>query len=237
MADSAAEKILFYGAEPTEGERKFRPTVFLYPKATRVIFFFVGNYETSTSVTPRLEKMANTLKCSVVCFDYPGYGKHSTYGSPSQDTVVDFMENGVRFLMQAHKWKPAQLLLMGYSLGGAIAAEVYKRLVSKEQPPLGLVLIAPFSSFQSVASRSITPLLAWIVKDKLGVCTSPLPGKSKTLMFCMTEDEVMGPSEGWQIEQFLKKQEGGEYKRIDLEGTHCAFSWDSVCEEIETYFS
>src|SRR5439155_1700348 len=76
---------------------------------------------------------------SVLVFDYPGYG-HSG-GRPSEAGCYAAAEAAYEWLTEAQGIPPGQLLLLGRSLGSAVAVELASR-----RPYRALVLISPLTS-------------------------------------------------------------------------------------------
>lgn len=120
------------------------------PEAKATILFFHGN---AGNISHRMDylPMFHRLGYNTLIFDYQGYGQSS--GSPSelgtyQDAIATW-----QFLIEEKKIAPAEIVLFGESLGGAIAAW----LAAKENPGL-LVLASAFTSVPDMAEK-IYPFL------------------------------------------------------------------------------
>lgn len=120
------------------------------PDAKATILFFHGN---AGNISHRMDylPMFHRLGYNTLIFDYQGYGQSS--GSPSelgtyQDAIATW-----QFLTEEKKIAPAEIVLFGESLGGAIAAW----LAAKESPGL-LVLASVFTSVPDMAEK-IYPFL------------------------------------------------------------------------------
>lgn len=112
---------------------------FVPEKSSRgTVLLFHGN---AGNISHRLEYllMFHRLGYSTFIFDYRGYGKSG--GSPSeQGTYRDAMA-AWRYLVETRKLKPRRIILLGESLGGAVAAW----LAARERPG-ALILASVFTS-------------------------------------------------------------------------------------------
>uniref|UniRef100_A0A0R3RX91 Hydrolase_4 domain-containing protein n=1 Tax=Elaeophora elaphi TaxID=1147741 RepID=A0A0R3RX91_9BILA len=76
-----------------------------------------------------------------MAFDYSGFGLST--GIPTERNVYHNMETVYQYLIEKIKAKPDEIILIGFSMGTAVAIH----LASREKTPMaGLVLIAPFTS-------------------------------------------------------------------------------------------
>jgi len=98
-----------------------------------------GNLTVSADIIPHLLR----ANLNVLFFDYRGYGKSS--GAPSYDGVLSDGVTAARF---HDTLRPPHLpsILYGFSLGGAVAAQIVKR-----HPFDGLILQSTFSKLVSLA--------------------------------------------------------------------------------------
>jgi uncharacterized protein len=83
----------------------------------------------------------NDMGISVFSFDYRGYGK-SEGAFPSEAAVYVDAQRAWDYLTQERKIPPAQILIYGHSLGGAIAIE----LASHHPDAAGLIVQSSFTS-------------------------------------------------------------------------------------------
>ena len=81
---------------------------------------------------------------AVLAFDYRGYGRSE--GSPNEAGVLADAR-AARMAGRASRLPKAEIVLMGESLGGAVAVDL-----AAEAPPRGLVLENVFSSLPDVAA-------------------------------------------------------------------------------------
>jgi len=119
-------------------------------------------------------KLREILQCSVLIFDYPGYGKSE--GRPSERTCYAAGQAAFDWLTKTQAIDPEQILLYGGSLGGGIAVELACR-----NPYRALVLAKTFTSLPDVA-QDLHPWLParWLMRNrcdnlcKIASCKKPV---------------------------------------------------------------
>ena len=123
-----------------------------------LVLFCHGNAGNLSHRRPLLAYMQNDLRASVLIFDYRGYGRSE--GTPSVDGILMDARAARSFLAEHAGVKESDIVLMGRSLGGAVAVHL-----ASEEPPRGLILESTFSSFRDIAAEHY-PALAWLVPRK-----------------------------------------------------------------------
>lgn len=120
------------------------------PEAKATILFFHGN---AGNISHRMDylPMFHRLGYNTLIFDYQGYGQSS--GSPSELGTYQDASATWQYLTDVKNIAPAEIILFGESLGGAIAAW----LAAKKSPGL-LVLASAFTSVPDMAEK-IYPFL------------------------------------------------------------------------------
>jgi hypothetical protein len=86
------------------------------------------------------------MDCSVLLFDYRGYGRST--GRPSEAGTYRDAEAAWRHLVETRGVDPERLILHGESLGGAVALELATR-----RPAAALVLESAFTSLPDLGAR------------------------------------------------------------------------------------
>jgi len=125
-----------------------------------VVLLAHGNAGHIASRTPWLRYLQNEAQLSVFIFDYRGFGRSE--GKPTVSGAVEDAMAARAKLRELAKVEDSEMILMGESLGGAIATQL-----AVESAPSGLILQSTFSSLRDVASVRF-PSVSWFVpKDKL----------------------------------------------------------------------
>lgn len=112
-------------------------------KSPCVVLFCHGNAGNLSSWLPAAE-MVHDMGFSVFIFDYRGYGLSG--GKPTEDGTYLDADAAWTYLAETRKVPPEQVVIVGRSLGGPIAARLAGRV-----NPRALVLESTFTSMQDVA--------------------------------------------------------------------------------------
>lgn len=130
------------------------------PLSQKVVLVFHGN---GGNISHRLDlvKLLHTLPADVFIIDYHGYGKSG--GKPSEKNLYLDAEAAYDHLIDQKKYKSQQIVVLGSSLGGAVATELAVR-----EKIGALILRKTFTSAQEMAVR-MNPLyrrpIIWIRSD------------------------------------------------------------------------
>lgn len=128
-------------------------------RADFAILFLHGN---AGNLTHRLDALLRlrTLPANILIVDYRGYGRSP--GRPSEAGLYLDAETAYRYLTETKHVPPERLILLGESLGTAVAVDLASR-----EAVAGLILEAPFTSARDVARRVIPlPLARFIIRTK-----------------------------------------------------------------------
>ncbi len=113
-------------------------------------------------------------KQAVLIYDYPGYGKST--GRPTEAGCYAAANAAYDWLIDKQQVAPSRLLLLGSSLGGAMAVDLASRRESR-----ALVLVNAFTSFPDMAQKTVPWFPArWLVSNqldnlrKIGKCDTPI---------------------------------------------------------------
>lgn len=120
-----------------------------------VILMTHGNGGNITSRASWVQYLQKHAKVSVFIFDYRGFGRST--GKPTVEGVLQDSMAARAKLCELASVKDSEMLLMGESLGGAIAVQL-----AAKSAPRGLILQSTFSSLKDVAKVHY-PSLAWLV--------------------------------------------------------------------------
>ena len=170
-----------------------------FPEAPWVLYFG-GNATTLEGSQWILERIAGAEDMGLAVFAYRGYD--GSDGRPTQRALV---RDGVAAAAEitALGATPEHLVIVGQSLGAAVAVQVTAELQEAGRAPAGLVLVSPFTSVPAVA------------RDHVGcapVCLFPDPWRSirrvhglrgPALVLHGTKDDVVPIAHGRRIAESL----------------------------------
>jgi uncharacterized protein len=120
------------------------------PAARTTALFCHGNAENLADLCQTIKSL-HRLRCNVLAFDYRGYG-HSA-GHPNEPGTYADADAAWRYLVETRGTPPAQIVIIGRSLGGAVAIDLAAR-----HTPGALVLESTFTSLVDIGQREY-PLL------------------------------------------------------------------------------
>lgn len=159
-------------------------------KAPAAAVFFHGNAGHLAWRAPIADGL-RSLGLSVLLFDYRGYGR--SQGRPSENGLYEDGQAALRHVVEARGIPPARILLIGHSLGGAVATRV-----AAGNGVAGLVVTSSFRSLPSVG-RALYPWLpgryfAWS-SNRFDAEAHMRAVESPVLVGWGTEDEFIPRSE------------------------------------------
>lgn len=117
-----------------------------HPRPRAHILYCHGNGVDVSDLDGLLKKVSEGLEVAIFAFDYRGYG-HSE-GSPHERGVLADGDAAQRWLSHRAGIAPDQLVLMGRSLGGAVAIDLAARNGAR-----GLIVESTFTNIPDVAAR------------------------------------------------------------------------------------
>jgi pimeloyl-ACP methyl ester carboxylesterase len=127
--------------------------------AVCTLLFCHGN---SGSIGHRIEELLYMagLPVNIFAFDYRGYGRSS--GSPSEEGLFRDARSAFRHVVRELGVRPRSILLVGHSLGGAVAVDA-----AIDLPVAGLVVQSTFTNVKDMA-RVLHPRLPmhWIATNQ-----------------------------------------------------------------------
>lgn len=96
--------------------------------------------------------------------EYRGYGGNP--GSPSEQGLYADGEAALSWL-DAQRIASADIVVVGNSIGGAVAVEITSTLTERGTPPAAMILVAPFRSLPEVAAKKLWWFpVRWLVRDQ-----------------------------------------------------------------------
>lgn len=109
------ENIHFQSADGTQLHGWFIPR----PGATRAILYSHGNGEDVAAIGEFAAELGARLNAAVFAFDYRGYGLSA--GTPTEAGCIADADAAQRWLAERMQIQPSDVILMGRSLGSAVA--------------------------------------------------------------------------------------------------------------------
>lgn len=125
------------------------------PEPRAVVLYLHGNAGNLSHRTEVLRRLRQRHQVSVLIFDYRGYGQSE--GTPTVRGAIEDAAAARRVLAQRAECGESDIVLMGRSLGGAIAVQI-----AAQQTPRALIIESAFDSYRHVA-ESHFPRLAWLI--------------------------------------------------------------------------
>jgi len=116
------------------------------PGSRSAVLYSHGNAGNLSHRGPGIVRWADSLGVSVLIYDYPGYGKST--GRPTEENCYAAAEAAWTWLGQHEQIEPRNILLVGTSLGGAMAVDLAARHDCR-----AVVLIKAFSSIPDMATH------------------------------------------------------------------------------------
>lgn len=179
------------------------------PNAKGTVLFFHGN---AGNISHRINylEMFKRLGYNTLLFDYRGYGQSS--GVPSESGTYLDAQAAWRYLTETRGIAPAQIVLFGESLGGAVAAW----LAVQEKPGL-LALASTFTSVPDLAAK-LYPFLPvrWISRFDYDTRKSLQSVICPVFIAHSPQDEIIPFEHGQQL--FQAAPEPKQF--LELEGGH-----------------
>jgi hypothetical protein len=157
---------------------------FSNPSSRKVLLWFHGNAE---NIGYGLEQMKafTELGVNILEVDYRGYGKSE--GKPDEVGLYRDAEAAYRYLLEARRFQPEDVIFFGQSLGGAVAVELASR-----HPCGGLVLQSTFTSARDMARRMFAiPFFAFAIKSRFDSIGKMARVRAPVLIVHGTNDEIV----------------------------------------------
>lgn len=122
--------------------------------------WFHGNGGNIGHRVDELAMLHHRVGVNLFIFDYQGYGQ--SQGQPTEQGTYQDARAALDYVSNQPEIDAAKIVYFGRSLGAAVAVEL-----ATEKPPLGLILVSPFSSVSDMARLAFPYLpLGWLLKDR-----------------------------------------------------------------------
>ncbi|MFN3648728.1 MAG: alpha/beta hydrolase [Armatimonadota bacterium] len=192
-----------YYAEPLTEAGEPHPQA---ESAPRLLYFY-GNRMVAADALPTLQAFQR-LGAAVLTPDYAGYGESP--GRPSEQGCYAAAESAYAWLRAQPGGESADVYASGWSLGGAVAAELAVR-----HPVRGLALFSTFTSMEELAARQYPWLPTGILLRHRFRTERKLPRvHCPVLIGYGALDPVAPPWMGRRLAEVA----GGEVRLLEVEG-------------------
>lgn len=192
---SAAENYSLHGEEvwlTTKDHVRLNAYFLPNPSSPKVLLWFHGNAENIGYGMGRL-KFYSRLGFNVLAVDYRGYGKSE--GSPDEAGVYRDADTAYDFLVQGRHLQPQDIIVLGHSLGGAVAVDLASRRGCG-----GLIVESSFTSAREMARRMFRiPLIEYIPKTRFDSLAKITQVRAPVLVVHGTRDQVIPFSMGRRL--------------------------------------
>jgi uncharacterized protein len=156
------------------------------------ILYCHGN---SANLSSRVEltRFVHDAGYNLLIFDYRGYGRSE--GAPSEDGLYMDAWCAWQHLRNDREVPAERILVVGDSLGGAVAAALAER-----EAPAGLILAATFTSMLDLA-QELYPYfpIQWICRHRFETRKRVEKIDCPKLILHSPDDEVIASHHGWQL--------------------------------------
>ena len=195
--------------------------------------WFHGN---GGNIGHRVEEIAqihHQLGVNLFIFDYEGYGKSS--GGPSEKATYRDARAALKYLHSRSEVSRGQVVYFGRSLGAAVSIEL-----AIENPPMGMILVAPFSSLNDMAKIAFPhiPFATWFAGNRFNSLARINQVTVPTIIIHGEQDETVPVAQGRKLyraanhpKQFLGLPTAGHNNTNTAGGD---LYWDSLGEFLLT---
>jgi uncharacterized protein len=130
------------------------------PGSSDALILCHGNGGNLSYRSGSLVRLRHYLNCSVLIFDYPGYGKSS--GRPSEQGCYDSAEAAWKWLTETKGFVEDRILIFGDSLGGGVGTEL-----ARKHPYRALILVKTFTSLPAIGKKRFPWLpVSWLMRNR-----------------------------------------------------------------------
>ena len=158
--------------------------------AEKAILYLHGNGGNASLALPTASEILR-FGASVLVLDYRGYGLSE--GAPSEEGVYQDARAGLAYLMEVQGFPEDRIIVMGQSLGGAIAVDL-----AQDRELAGLVLESTFDSLAN-AFRLRLPFVKSLLSGRFESDRKILRVKSPVLFIHGDLDETVPRASGERL--------------------------------------
>jgi fermentation-respiration switch protein FrsA (DUF1100 family) len=130
-------------------------------------------------------RLFHSLDYNLLVFDYRGYG--ASEGTPTEEGTYRDVEAAYSYLVRDRAIAPGSIVLMGRSLGGAVAA-----WLAQQHPPRALILESTFTSLSDMAAEAYPYFpVRWILRFRYATIDRLAALRCPVLIIHSREDEIV----------------------------------------------
>lgn len=145
-----------------------------------------------------VRRWTRDLRCSVLIFDYPGYGRSE--GTPSEMGFYAAADAAHDWLTNERGLSESQILIYGRSIGTAVAIEQASR-----RKPRAVILISPLTSLPNVVYDTVPLVPAqWLMRNRFDSASRIDRVTAPTFVVHGTADRTIPFHQGQTIAARLK---------------------------------
>ena len=202
---------------------------FEHKHATYTILYMHDNSVDLGMIRNVCYQMARQTECNVLAIEYPGYGIN--YGTPSP-------QNCVRAALLAYNYISARMpvVLMGRSLGAAVAAMTAYEIRKRNQPVHGLILLSGFYSLERMIAHLLGNSIARAANHIFNTAVILQHLRSIPLLIMHGDEDALIPV---QHALDLYQQAGAVKKKLVIlnKDNHTKLTWIRIYNEIKQFFT
>ena len=158
-----------------------------------VVLFCHGNAGNVSMWAETLRALNEGQRVSVFSFDYRGYGKSA--GKPTEEGILQDARAARTWLARREGIDERDIVLMGQSLGGAVAVDL-----AANDGARGLVLLSTFTALPDVAKAHMRWFPAWSMMTMRLHSLEKIKNYHGELLICHgDEDEVVPYQQGQRL--------------------------------------
>jgi uncharacterized protein len=181
-----------------------------HPEPRATILYCHGNGDCVGYLGPYLQQIRDNHQVTIFAFDYRGYGR--SQGTPSERGILEDGHAAQMWLAERLKMRPSEIVLMGRSLGGAVAIDLAAKNGAR-----GLIVQNTFTSLPDAAAV-LYPWapVRWLMRNrfeslsKISRCSCPL-------LISHGKEDVLVP---YALGRQLFDAAPGPKRFVDLTGGH-----------------
>lgn len=208
---------------------KLHGWLFEHPSPEHIVLYCHGNGELVAHNVRLMSRLRDELGATVMVFDYRGYG--NSRGKPNEAGVVADGIAAQQFLAAQTGVKLDEIVLVGRSLGGGVAAAA-----AAEQGAKALVLQSTFARMVDTAAVHYPWLpVRLVMRNRYDSITRLAGYDGPVLQSHGTSDEVVPYSEGRRLFDSVKSHRKLWYEIA--EGYHCTPQPDDYYQELREFLA